>query len=85
MTSDQEFIKDVLTRCHGILSKVEYMRLSHWAWLGAIDRAEQPISYENDPEAQFLNLSDAPPIIWEGEAGTHPLVELLEEALKRTT
>ena len=75
-------MKDALSRCLRILEGVEYMRLSRYSWQLGIDTNTGEITdYTNNPEKQFIDLSDADPIEWEGEPGTHPLISFIKSAL----
>jgi hypothetical protein len=72
---------DALERVEKCIASVDYMRLSHWAWSGIILSDGTGIDLANNPEAQFEHLSDADPLEWQGEAGTHPLLPFIREAL----
>lgn len=75
-------IKAALVKVKKTISETEKMQLSHWSWEGTVKLPNGTIQIlEDNPELQFLELVDAPPIIWEGTAGTHPLLKVIEEAL----
>jgi hypothetical protein len=79
---DKAKIKNTLLKLRTTMSQTEKFQLSHWSWRGVVKSSNGSIAIiENDLETQFLALCDAPPIIWEGEAGTHPLLPLIDEAL----
>ena len=79
---DKAKIKNILLKLRSTLSETEKLQLSHWSWHGVVKSSNGSIAIiENDPETQFLALCDMPPIIWEGPAGTHPLLPLIDEAL----
>lgn len=79
---DKVKIKNTLLKLRRTLSQTEKFQLSHWSWQGTVKTPDGSIQIiENNPELQFLELCDAPPIVWEGATGTHPLLPLLDEAL----
>jgi hypothetical protein len=79
---DRAKIKDALIKVKRTLSQTEKLQLSHWSWQGAVKFPNGRIeALEDNPELQFLELADAPPIVWEGAAGSHPLLRIIDEAL----